>query len=73
MVVYGALAQVSVAQLFTAGIIPGVLIGLALLPYAWWVAKRNGYPVTIRVNMRDRLDATIQASAAHNVTSAIAP
>ena len=62
MVVYGALAQVSVAQLFTAGIVPGVLIGLALLPYAWWVAKRNGYPVTLRVNMRDRLDATIKSA-----------
>jgi C4-dicarboxylate transporter DctM subunit len=62
MVVYGALAQVSVAQLFTAGIVPGILIGLALMPYAWWVAKRNGYPVTVRVNMRDRVGATVQAA-----------
>jgi C4-dicarboxylate transporter, DctM subunit len=32
------------------------------MPYAWWVAKRNGYPITIRVNMRDRLSATLQAA-----------
>jgi tripartite ATP-independent transporter DctM subunit len=62
MVVYGALAQVSVAQLFTAGIVPGVLIGFALLPYAWWVAKRSGYPVNVRVNMRERLKTTVQAA-----------
>jgi tripartite ATP-independent transporter DctM subunit len=45
-----------------AGIIPGVLIGLALLPYAYWVAKRNNYPIAIRVNMRDRLKTTVDAA-----------
>src|SRR5262245_14401843 len=60
MVVYGALAQVSVAQLFVAGIVPGILIGLALLPYAWWIAKRHGYPVAARVNMRERIKAAVE-------------
>jgi len=62
MVVYGALAQVSVAQLFIAGIVPGILIGLALMPYAWFVAWRNGYPISVRVNMRERLGATVHAA-----------
>ena len=58
MVVYGALAQVSVAQLFIAGIMPGILIGLALMPYAWWVARREDLPVALRTGMRERLKAT---------------
>ncbi len=62
MVVYGALAQVSVAQLFIAGIVPGVLVGLALMPYAWYVAKRNGFPVAIRANLRMRVNASINGA-----------
>ena len=31
MVVYGAIAQVSIGGLFLGGIIPGILIGLALM------------------------------------------
>jgi tripartite ATP-independent transporter DctM subunit len=62
MIVYGALAQVSVARLFIAGIVPGILIGLALMPYAWLVARRNGYPISVRVSVRERLAATVQAA-----------
>lgn len=46
MILYSIAAggNVSVADLFTAGIIPGLLLAAALMVTAWWVAKRRGYP-----------------------------
>ncbi|WP_227937186.1 TRAP transporter large permease [Alkalihalobacillus deserti] len=41
LIVYGALAQTSVAALFIAGIIPGILIGLTQMAYAWYYASKN--------------------------------
>ena len=34
--------RISIADLFTAGIIPGLLLALSLMVTAWWVAKRQG-------------------------------
>lgn len=36
--------RLSIADLFTAGIIPGLLLALALMVAAWIVAKKRGYP-----------------------------
>jgi tripartite ATP-independent transporter DctM subunit len=46
MILYSIAAggNVSVADLFTAGIIPGLLLAAALMVTAWWVAVRRGYP-----------------------------
>lgn len=46
MILYSIAAggNVSVADLFTAGIVPGLLLALALMVTAWWVARRRGYP-----------------------------
>ncbi|MGY4691671.1 TRAP transporter large permease [Salibacterium sp. K-3] len=41
LIVYGALAQTSVAALFMGGIIPGILIGLMQMGYAYYYASRN--------------------------------
>lgn len=36
--------RISIADLFTAGIIPGFLLAISLMVAAWFVAKRRGYP-----------------------------
>ncbi|WP_040977887.1 TRAP transporter large permease [Oceanobacillus jeddahense] len=41
LIVYGALAQTSVASLFIAGIIPGILIGITQMVYAYYYAKKH--------------------------------
>jgi tripartite ATP-independent transporter DctM subunit len=43
-VIYGSLANVSVGALFLAGIVPGVLMGLALMIIVAIVAKRRDLP-----------------------------
>jgi C4-dicarboxylate transporter, DctM subunit len=43
MVMYGVTASASVGDLFISGIIPGVLIGLAMMFWAWHYSKKMGY------------------------------
>ncbi len=53
MVLYGVLAGVSIADLFIAGILPGIVIGLALMIVCYWEAVRNDYPREPRATWRE--------------------
>jgi tripartite ATP-independent transporter DctM subunit len=44
MVVYGAAAEVSVGKLFVGGVVPGVLMGVALMAVCSTMARRLGLP-----------------------------
>ncbi|MGQ9648059.1 MAG: TRAP transporter large permease [Thermodesulfobacteriota bacterium] len=44
MVIYSVIANVSVAKLFLAGIVPGVLFGVSLMVYSYFYAKKKRYP-----------------------------
>ena len=44
LVIYGYLTEVSVGRLFLAGVIPGVLMGLALMVAVYFVSRRRRYP-----------------------------
>lgn len=43
MVMYGVSGSVSIGDMFLAGIIPGILVGLGLMAYAYYYAKKAGY------------------------------
>ena len=38
LVIYGIIAQESIGRLFLAGVIPGIVIGLAMMAMVWWMA-----------------------------------
>ena len=44
MVIYGAMAEVSVGKLFLGGFVPGVLMGLGLMVLIWMVSAREKMP-----------------------------
>lgn len=43
MIIYGVIAECSITGLFLAGMVPGVMIGVAHCFVAWYVARRKGY------------------------------
>ena len=46
MVIFGVAGNVSIGDLFIAGIIPGILIGMMLMVYAYFYSKKMGYTGT---------------------------
>ncbi|WP_128255553.1 TRAP transporter large permease [Falsirhodobacter deserti] len=44
MIIVGALSGISVGQMFMAGAIPGLLMGLAMMLTAWIIARKRGFP-----------------------------
>lgn len=51
MVIYGSIANVSIASLFLGGFVPGVLVGLGLMTIAYLVARHRGYPAERRASL----------------------
>lgn len=43
MIVYGVTAGVSIGSLFTAGIVPGILIGFSLMFLNYFISRKKGY------------------------------
>jgi C4-dicarboxylate transporter DctM subunit len=47
-VVYGVISETSIGQLFMAGMIPGIFMGLALMVLGYWKSKEKGFGGTPR-------------------------
>lgn len=43
MVIYGVVGNASIGDLFIAGIVPGVLVGLSMIIWAYYYSKKKGY------------------------------
>jgi C4-dicarboxylate transporter, DctM subunit len=43
LIVYGIMADLSVARLFLAGVVPGIMLGIGLMATAFLISKKRGY------------------------------
>jgi tripartite ATP-independent transporter DctM subunit len=63
-VVLGAIVNLSVGQLFLAGVIPGTIMFASMFALTWWICRSRGYPVEPRATARERIEAAIDGVAA---------
>lgn len=61
MILYGITANASIGALFIAGIVPGILMAIALHTHVYVVAKRKGYPRAVRATLAQMLVAFLRA------------
>lgn len=61
MVVYALVADASIGYLFIAGMVPGLLMGLAQMGIIAAIARRRNFPVGARVPVRDIPGITARA------------
>lgn len=56
-IIYASLTNVSVGKLFLAGIVPGVMIGIALMVTTYFFATKLDYPVERRATLKETLQS----------------
>jgi tripartite ATP-independent transporter DctM subunit len=57
MVIYASIANVSVGKLFLAGMVPGILIGVAEMIMVYFIAKKRKYPVHSGFNLKETVNS----------------
>ncbi len=53
MILYCLVMNVSVAELFMAGVIPGLLIGMALMVYTYFIARKNNWRIETKASLSE--------------------
>jgi len=52
-IIYGVIANVSIAGLFLAGILPGILLAASLMAYMYFVARKRKYPIQSKATLKE--------------------
>jgi C4-dicarboxylate transporter DctM subunit len=60
-IIYGVTANISIGALFLGGILPGLVLGLALMGYMYYVAVKKDYPQDPRASLKVVLVAAWKA------------
>ena len=64
LIIFGVAGNVSITKLFLAGIVPGILMGVAIGITWWWVARRENVQPPPRIGMTERLKITAEGGFA---------
>jgi C4-dicarboxylate transporter DctM subunit len=62
MIIWAVVVGVSVTKQFTAGFLPGILIGLALMAYSYVMARKRGWRVSSKISWHDLIEALKQGA-----------
>jgi len=60
-VIYGSIANVSIGRLLLAGAVPGVLMGIFLIIFGYFIAKKRDYPSGERATCGEMASAFVHA------------
>ncbi|MBL8698018.1 MAG: TRAP transporter large permease [Alphaproteobacteria bacterium] len=61
-VLIASIANLSVGQLFLAGVVPGILMTVSMLALTYFISRQKGYPVEPRASWTERFDALGRAA-----------
>lgn len=61
-VLIASIANISVGQLFLAGVMPGIMMTGSMLILTYFIARRRNFPVEPRASWAERMDAVARAA-----------
>jgi tripartite ATP-independent transporter DctM subunit len=64
LIIFGVAGNVSITKLFLAGIVPGLLMGLAIGLTWWWIARKENVQPAPKLSMAGRLHITAEGGFA---------
>jgi len=62
MIIWAVVVGVSVTKQFTAGFLPGILIGLTLMAYSYVMARKRGWRVSRKISGQELIEALKQGA-----------